>query len=638
MGSDSSVDRVRYLEAKIREARHLYYNERPVVTDEVYDAWRDELAELHAASKEVTDIGAPTTGEWPKVEHGFVMGSLDKVNLVEEMTDWVLGLARHGVPLQPVEPLLVTEKLDGISIHLRYAKGAFSQAVTRGDGLVGEDISRNVVQMQGVPGRIDKSFTGSMRGEIVIFREQFQTHFQQTYANTRNAASGIARRSDGVGCNHLTVMLYQVVDAPFETEGEQFEWLEKQGFKVPNWYVTAMAPGVKTPQDLWLDYQQSKRDALPYDIDGLVVRLDHLGKQVAMGETHGRPHGAVAFKFAPITRETVLRKVEWQVGGTGRITPVAFFDPVNLVGASVAQSSLYNLRYIRDLGLTIGSRIIVARANDVIPRVAACVHPSTSPMNAPRECPACGASLEMGGEYLVCPNIAGCPAQRVGRIQRYVKALDIKEWGEALIERLVEAELVSTPADLYRLSEDTLAGVDRMGIKSAQTVLKTLWAKNPVPLDELLGALSIPGIAAATIRMVMDHGIDTWYDLQDTPQRVFEHVPGLGPVKAESLYKWLSGPGKGMVLDLLSAGVEIQRKIVGSLTGQSFCFTGTMKTKRKVLEEMVTIRGGVVKPSVSKGLTYLVLADSSSGSTKAQAAKKYGTECISEDDFLKLVQ
>jgi len=138
--------------------------------------------------------------------------------------------------------------------------------------------------------------------------------------------------------------------------------------------------------------------------------------------------------------------------------------------------------------------------------------------------------------------------------------------------------------------------------------------------------------------MVMDHGIDTWHDLQDTPQRVFERVPGLGPVKAESLSTWLSGPGKGLVLDLLSAGVEIQRKIVGSLTGQSFCFTGTMKNKRKALEEMVTVRGGVVKPSVSKGLTYLVLADASSGSTKIQAAKKYGTQCISEDDFLTLVR
>lgn len=632
-------DRVEELEGLILQARHDYYNQQPSVVDEVYDAWVDELSELRGTSPAVTAVGAPVAADspWTKAAHGFVMGSLDKVNTVEELTDWVLGLSHHGVVLQPVEPLLVTEKLDGISIHLRYVKGAFSQAITRGDGAVGEDISRNVARMQGVVSRIDKTFTGPLRGEIVLSRSAHKAHFP-TYANPRNAASGIAKRLDGVGSEHLTVMLYQVVSGKdFETEGEQFQWLAAQGFRTPAWYVTAMTPGVKTPQDLWLEYQQGKRDGLDYDIDGLVVRLDHIGKQTALGDRHGRPIGAVAFKFALLTRDTILQRVEWQVGGTGRVTPVACFRPVVLLGASVAQASLYNLKYINDLGLAIGSRIVVARANDVIPRVVACASKAPVPMQPPTTCPACAAPLSQDGEYIVCENTAFCPAQKAGRLHRYVSALDIKEWGDTLIERLVADELVTSPADLYRLSEDTLAGVERMGPKSAQTALATLKARNPISLEDLLGALSVPGVAVTTVRLVMDTGLDTWEALQQATREDFERVPGLGPVKAESLYGWLAGPGKGLVEDLFSVGVRIQPKVTGSLTGQSFSFTGTMRNKRKDLEGMVIARGGVVKGSVVKGLTYLVLADATSASTKAQAAKKHGTQCISEEDFLRMV-
>jgi DNA ligase (NAD+) len=622
------------LENLVLKARHDYYNRTPTVSDEVYDAWVDELAELKSSSPAVTAIGAPTpASEWKKAVHGFMMGSLDKVNTLEEMTAWVMGFSTPRTPA----PLLVTEKLDGISIHCKYVQGAFVQAITRGDGTTGEDISQNVAKMKGVPGRlVDREFTGSLRGEIVLLKSDHQAHFPD-YSNPRNAASGISKRYDGKGCEHLTVMFYQVVEGKdFETEGEQFEWLNAQGFKLPNWYVTAMSPGVKTPHDLWVEYQQTKRIELEYEIDGLVVRVDNLVQQQGMGEKDGRPKGAVAFKFAPMTRETVLKEIVWQVGGTGRLTPVAVFDPVNLLGATVTNASLYNLKYIRDLGLSVGARVLIARANDVIPRVVSVTVKSPMSLTIPVTCPVCGHNVVPDGEYLVCQNEAECPAQAVGRIKRYIAALDVKEWGETLIEKLVEKGLVKSPVDLYRLTKEQLADLDRMADRSAENVYRTLWEKKELPLEVLLGALSIPGIATSSVVMLMDAGFDTWEKMLAKGAK-FETVPGFGPVKAEAFSAWVAEVGSKLVLDMLAAGVVIKPRIIGGLTGKSFCFTGKTIRKRADLEALVVESGGVVKSSVGKGLTYLVMADPKSGTTKAQAAKKNGTKCITEDEFLQLI-
>jgi DNA ligase (NAD+) len=630
------------LKSLITIHRGLYYNGKTPngetvkpVPDEVYDAWIDELSELETRAPEVTAVGAPPSpvSEWKKVAHEIPMGSLDKVNTPEELTSWVLGWA----PKLDAELLFVTEKLDGASLHVRYQKGAFVQGITLGDGTIGEDISQNVCRMRGVLGRLPEKFTGSLRGEIILTKEAMARHFPDM-TSTRNAAAGIARRYNGEGCGHLQVIFYQVVDGKeFATESEQFEWLTKMGLKTPPWYVTAMAPGVKTPQDLWVEYQQTKRSELEYEIDGLVVRIQNLVKQLSLGVAEGgRPKGAVAFKFAPITRETVLKRIEWQVGGTGRVTPVAVFDPVRLLGAEVTNASVYNLKYIKELGMTPGARILIARANDVIPRVVQVTVPSPLPLEVPNLCPSCDQCLSMEGEYLVCTNATTCPAQTVGRIKRYVKELEILEWGETLIEKLVEAKLVKTPADLYRLKLIDISSIDRMGEKSAENVLKTLWAKNPIPLDKLLGSLSIPLCGTTTITAVMDAGWDTWPKIMAAGEDL-QKVPNVGPVKGANLYIWVKNIGVTLVKDLIGVGVKIKERTKGVLTGTSFCFTGKSVRKRSELEGLVTENGGTVKASVTKGLTYLVLADPTSASTKAQAAKKNGTKCISEEDFVKMV-
>ena len=626
--------RVDELEGLINKAREGYYNDIPEVSDEVYDAWIDELSEFKANSPAVTAIGAPVpkVSEWQKVRHEIAMGSLNKVQTPEEMTAWILKVSQGEF-----RQLLVTEKLDGISISVAYVKGAFSQALTRGDGTIGEDISANVVKMQGVPGRLKTRKTVNLRGEVVLRKTDHAKYFPD-YANPRNAASGIAKRFDGEGSDRLTIYFYQVADGiDFETEGEQFEWLEDQGLLTPNWWITGMTPGVKTPHDLWVDYQQTTRAELDYEIDGLVVRLANMADQIELGEQDGRPLGATAFKFTPMTRETVLRRIEWQVGGSGRITPVGIFDPVRLVGAEVTNASLYNMRYIKELGIDVGATVMVVRANDVIPRIVSVVKPTPTVAFAPDTCPACYESLEMQGEYLVCTNEAGCSAQNVGRVIRYVKALGIKEWGDILVEKLVESGLVENVSDLYRLDVNQLSNIERMGERSARAVLKTLKARNPIPIHELLGALSIAGSGKSTFKQLLDAGYDTVDKLKAADVETLARVEGLGPVKASTIHGWFRDHGR-LVDDLLDAGVKIQERITGVMSGKLVCFTGSLSTPRGELVKLVTDAGGEVKNSVTKKLTYLVMSDPKSNSSKAKAARKNGTTCISEDDLLELLE
>jgi DNA ligase (NAD+) len=410
------------------------------------------------------------------------------------------------------------------------------------------------------------------------------------------------------------------------------------GFKTPNWYVTMMIPGgkTKTPHDLWVEYQQTKRAELDYDIDGLVVVIDQMVKQVALGETDGRPNGARAFKFAAITRETILKGIQNQTGGMGVITPVAVFDPIRLVGVTVTNASLYNWKYIRELGLDVGASILVARANDVIPRVVKVTSGTASVAQPPKTCPSCGGATEFAGEHLMCMNPSDCPAQTEGRIKRYVKSLNMLEWGDTLIEKLVAKGLVKNVTDLYRLKEEDLAGLDRMGKKSAQNALATLWAKNPITLEDLLGSMSIRLCATSTLKLAVDAGHDTLERLKAVTAAQLQEIEGFGPERSEALVDWFK-KYPTMVDDLLGLGVEIQHRIKGNLTGKSFCFTGTSSRPRNELEDLVRAAGGEVKNTVSKKLTYLVIPGPEWTSTKVQAAKKNGTHCIYEPDFIKMV-
>jgi len=622
------MNRIQELASKINQARLDYYNHQPTVSDRIFDAWVDELKTLDPQNKAVTAIGAPIApSEWKKAKHQIPMGSLDKVNLPAELTAWVDTLPTNG-------KLLITEKLDGLSIEVIYENGKLIQGITRGNGIEGEDITVNVTKMSGVPSQLKDKFTGSLRGEIIMKKSVHQKHFSDK-ANPRNAASGVAKRLDGIGVEHLNIFFYQALgDIEFQAEQQQFAWLVDQGLTTPLWCLVKTADEVNK---FWRDYQDTKRDKLDYDIDGLVIRLDNLDDQAALGDKDLRPKGAKAFKFDNETRESVIRDITWQVGNSGRITPVATVDPVVLVGATVTRASIYNMSYIEELGLDIGATVLVARANDVIPKIEELIKGTGTIAVPPKNCPECGAHTIMNGENLQCTNSENCPAQIIGRIKNWVSELNLLEWGDTLIEKLVKSGKVNDVADIYKLSIDDLANLDRMGEKSAKKCYEILWANAEIPLETFLGALSITMIGASTIKLIMNEGCDTLEKFGQLKAEHFEKVPGVGPTKAKFLADGLLD-NQVLILDILDAGVKIKDKVVGKLTNKSVCFTGTMQTKRAILEKMVQDAGGDVKSSVGKGLTYLVIADTNSTSSKAVSARKYGTKLISEDEFLDLIK
>jgi DNA ligase (NAD+) len=437
-----------------------------------------------------------------------------------------------------------------------------------------------------------------------------------------------------VGVDKLNILFYQVLgDLDFSSEEDQFEWMKDNNISVPSYWTFKNIDDVNTH---WRTYQDTERDLLNYDIDGLVVRINDFDKQMALGDKDLRPLGAMAFKFDNETRESVIRDIIWQVGNSGRLTPVAVVDPVVLVGATVTRASLYNIGYIEELGLDIGAKVLVARANDVIPRIEELVKGTGTIAEPPTDCPDCGDQVVFQGENLVCLNTNKCISQVIGHIKNWIKEINILEWGDTLIEKLVQTGKVMTVADLYTLTVDQLADIDRMGKKSAQKCYDNLWAAKEVPLEVLLGGLSIPTIGQSTIKAIMKDGCNTLEKFGQLGAAQFEQVSGVGPVKAQFLAVGLKN-NQQLILDLLANGVKIKEIINGKLSGKSFAVTGTLSIKRAEIEKMIIENGGEVKNSVGKNLSYLIIADPQSTSSKAQAARKMGTTLINETQFLDLI-
>lgn len=361
-----SKERIKELADFMLRAKYTYYNgelpdsiEPLTISDKVYDVYEAELRSLDSNHWILKVVGAPQIqSEWKKAKHQIPMGSLNKVNSPSELIDWA--------DTKDNKSWFITQKLDGISIEIIYENGKLIQCITRGDSDIGEDITVNVIRMVGVNSDLQEDFSGSLRGEIIMLKSVLNKDFSDK-ANTRNAASGISKRLDGVGADKLNVMFYQVLgNVDFKTEVEQFIWLKDHKLEAPDYWVFKTIDEVNAH---WRDYQDKERDKLDYDIDGLVVRISDMAKQMSLGDKDLRPLGAIAFKFDNEARETTLLGLEWQTGSSGRITPVAILEPVVLCGAEVKRASLHNVKWVEELGLYIGCKVLVSRRNDVIPYV-----------------------------------------------------------------------------------------------------------------------------------------------------------------------------------------------------------------------------------------------------------------------------
>lgn len=628
--------RIHELATRVERYRASYYAGKPEVSDAAYDALEDELRDLDPTHPALANVGAPVTvTEWEKARHEIPMGSLNKVVNEAELEGWAarcdeLIVKEGGQAISG--DLSVAEKLDGISIEVIYRDGKFSDAITRGDGVIGERISKNVARMRGIPSKLREKHTLSVRGEIILKISDMKKYFPGV-ANPRNAAAGTSKRFDGQGCEHLTVLFYDLADhLGIKTEEEKFAYLRKQGFATP-WNAHGTLKDVIAH---YRRYSSDTRATLDYEIDGLVVSANSIAAQTLLGEVNRRPRGAIAFKFASQAKVSKLVDILWETGPSGRVTPVAIVEPVELAGATVQRASLHNMSNVRALGIGVGDEVLVSRRNDVIPYVEEVVEKHGKSAEPPTKCKTCGAGLATSGEYLLCRN-QECPALVEGRILNWIEAIGALEWGDKLIEQLVQAKLVKEPGDLYKLTWQQIADLERRGEKIAKKVLEELKSRLPLTLPVFLAALGIEGFAIQTARLLVSAGYNTIDKLLAATEQDLASIAGLGAIKAANIVRGLAAR-KDEIHRLLAQGiVPVTQEQEGPLAGMSFCFTGALSKPRPEMTAFVEKHGGRVLSGVTKELQYLVSGDNDPTSSKAQKAKKYGTTLLDEAGFVKLM-
>ena len=636
----------RLADALRAEAERAYTGK--TVDPRMYKSLYIALEQRVADHPELTRVPPPQGRDWPKQSHEIPMGSLNKVNTTEELEDWVKRCDElaEKAKLAPIrDNLAMTEKLDGLAIEVVYDGGRVDVAITRGDGRVGERITPNVMRMKGLPARIAHRGRISVRGEIVLkksdapqveaFKQRVDKRFERL-KSLRNTAAGIARTKDPkllAACPMLSVFIYGLEGLELATAEEELAFLAGQGFSTPSAEFTDLA-GIQKLHDA---YQKKKRDALDYDIDGLVVRANQNESYTLLGELNHRPRASVAFKFGNEMQVTLLKAILWSTGDSGRITPIAQIEPVFLAGAEVRQASLHNLAKVQNMGIGVGDEVLVSRRGDVIPYVESVVVDGGQKEVAPENCAACQAPVVVDGEYLLCVNV-DCPARRLGRLKTWVKHLGLLEWGEKTFIRLMDAGLVTEPADLYRLRVEDIARIEGYGDVSAKKLLSPLRAKMEIPITTFIASLGIQSVSKETAKMLIAAGYDTFDTIMNASVEALAEVEGLGAIKADKVIRGIS-ERRDEIARLAQVGVVPVRPAEGGpLAGLSFCFSGSQNRPRQELHAIVEENGGTVRASVTKGLTYLVLADPDSTSSKAQKARKLGTQIIDGDAFETLVQ
>lgn len=618
-------ERIRALERDILRHQDLYYRGLPEISDYEFDLLWDELKALDPGNRLFTQINSELEDGFPKAEHLIPMGSQEKAADPDSFRVWA--------EKQESPDFLVQYKLDGASLELQYEEGFFLRAVTRGDGKIGDDITENARKMKGLVKTVPL-FSGGIRCEVIMTRDTLKRHFTDK-ANCRNAANGIMKRKDGAGCEHLELICYDVTrkDAPFADEAEKINWLASRGF-------TPVPMTECIGADEVIAYRESvmaMRSDLPYDIDGLVVKTRAVDPEDL---AKSRPEKQIAFKFNLEEAVSTLRKVEWSESGA-TYTPIALIDPVQLAGTTVQRANLSNPNMIRSLDLRIGSRVIVTKRGEIIPKIEALLeNPSgTEPIAQPTTC-SCGTTLADEGTRLFCPS-PSCPKRIHHRLEKWISTLDVRDIGVTLIERLFASGRVRSIPDFYTLTLEELSTMDRMGELSAAKVLRSLEAKKEISLSRFIAGFDIDGIGETMVEKLVDAGYDTIESLFTATEDDFSQVYQFGKILAAEMVRSLASLKDEMTRLLEMGAIIIKRPPASSelpLTGKSFCFTGELASmKRSEAEALITELGGKAKSSVTKDLSFLVTNDPASGSSKNEKARALGVAILDEKAFLSLI-
>ena len=656
--------------AKLREAlNHHNYRyhvlDDPEISDEDYDRLFRELVSLEAqwpqlaaADSPTQRVGAPPLEKFATVAHSLPMRSLDNAFNAEEVREFEKRIRRQLAVDEAVD-FTLEPKMDGVAVELVYRDGVLALASTRGDGFRGEVITANVRTIPSVPLRL-KAVGGTVpallevRAEVFIHRDAFEKLNREraardlpAFANARNAAAGSLRQLDSkiTARRPLAVFCYGVGrfdGATPATQGEILDHLRAAGLPIN--------PLVRTRQSIdaaiaFYRELETRRPELPYDIDGMVIKVDRVDYQERLGATTRSPRWAIAFKFKAVQATTRLVAIEVQVGRTGTLTPVARLEPVNVGGVVVSRATLHNQDEIDRKGIRIGDTVLVQRAGDVIPEVVKAVDSQRNGeerrFTMPDHCPDCDAEVvQLQGEIaLRCIN-ADCPAQIKERIRHFAskKAMDIDGLGRKIVAQLVDTGLVRSFPDLFLLDAPTLAGLDRLGDKSARNLVDAIAASRRVGLDRFVFALGIRHVGENAARLLARRFHD-WVPLAAAPREELEAVEGIGPIVAQSFKTFVNqAANQKMIQQLLVQGLEllpIGDVSAGGLEGKTFVLTGTLEgMTRAQAKQAVEAAGGKVTGSVSRKTDFVVVGKSPG--SKLAKAQSLGVDVLDEAAFTRM--
>lgn len=625
------------LEKEIRYHQDLYYNKQPEISDEDFDILWDRLKRLDPNNELFKTVGADVETTFKKARHIIPMGSQEKAANNEQFMQWAQK--------KDFSTFIVQYKLDGASVELQYTNGIFTKAVTRGDGTIGDDITENVKRMQGVVFALKNDqqavpFTGGIRGEILM-THHIHEKFYSDKANCRNAANGVMKRKDGSGSEHLTIICYDALSADdarngtiqnefFSNELEKMKWLQAIGC---NTVPQTICDGIQAV----IEYRvkvMSIRASLDYDIDGLVIKNTKIDLADA---NRARPEKQIAFKFSLEEAISTVRQVEWSESGA-TYTPIAIIDPVRLAGTTVKRASLANPRVIKNLQLKIGSQVVVTKRGEIIPKIEALV---SNPADAteipiPSVCSTCSTPLINDETRLYCPNPA-CEKKLHHRLEKWTAVLDIQELGVTLLQRLFDSGKVRSITQLYALTADDLIQLDRMGTVLAEKVIRSIQSKREMSLAQMIAGFDIEGIGEVIAEKIVSAGYNTLDKILNATEEELSKIFSVGEILAHNFVTGIQQVSPEMQ-KLVASGTIVLKQTAANLAGKNFCFTGELKTlKRVAAEQMVKDKGGAVKSSVTKDLTYLVTNDTTSGSAKNLKAQQLGISIIDEQKFLELV-
>ena len=648
----NETERMKELVKKLNEAAKAYYQEdREIMSNLEYDTLYDELQVLEEKTG-VTLAGSPTTkvgyeamDELPKEAHESPMLSLDKTKDVEVLRSFI---GDHKT--------LLSWKMDGLTVVLTYRGGTLAKAVTRGNGVIGEVVTNNAKVFENIPLKIPYQGELVLRGEAIIRYSDFEKINEEIedvdakYKNPRNLCSGSVRQLNNeiTAKRHVHFMAFALVSAPeqdFENSRiRQMEWLKEQGFEVVEYKAVT-----KDNLDEAMQYFSTKIETNDFPSDGLVALYDDIAYGESLGTTAKFPRNAFAFKWADEQKETTLLEIEWSPSRTGLINPVAVFEPVELEGTSVSRASVHNISIMRSLDLGVGDKILVYKANMIIPQVAE-NKTKSGKIEIPHTCPACGGETkiedENGIRTLICTN-EFCSAKKIKSFSHFVSrdAMNVDGLSEATLQKMIDVGLLNEIYDLFTLKEhkEEILELEGFGEKSFENLTKAIEDSRKPVLANFIYSLGIPNVGLSNAKLICKHFKEDFKAIREAKEEDFTAIDQIGPMIAKAMVSYFHTPHNEKILEELLKYVQFEKKeeveIEQILEGKTFVVTGSLNhfDNRKQLKEEIEQMGGKVTGSVSKKTDYLINNDKMSQSSKNKKAMELDIPILSEEDFLELI-